>query len=86
MRAWITKYALTSGVFTVEAELCSDTTARMIKFRRSSEHYVEYAHGMDWHTSRSDAMDRVDDMIAAKIKSLQKQLKKLESMTIEVPE
>lgn len=85
MKVWITKYALTAGVFIVDGTAHADSKTRMVSYTRVG-HHKEYAHGRQWHTSYADAADQVAEMKAAKIKSLQKQLAKLEAMTIEVPE
>ena len=70
MRVFVTKYALTSGIQDREAELCKEGR-RMICCRDGA--YVEYFHGQDWHTTHRDAEDRVRDMVAAKLESLDKQ-------------
>jgi len=85
MKVWITKYALTAGILAVEAEL-STINAGIVKCRRSPAHLQEYAHSGEWHTSQSDAIDRAEDMRDAKIKSLRKQIAKLEAMKFEVKE
>lgn len=80
-RAWITKYALTSGVFVADAEV-SDTSDRMICVKG---HYY-HGEGRDWHRTRESAIDRVREMRVAKLTSLHKQIAKLEAAEIEVPE
>jgi hypothetical protein len=85
MKVWITKYAMTEGILAVDAEH-SQINAGTVKYRRSPKHLQEYAHSGEWHTSQSDAIDRAEDMREAKIKSLRKQIAKLEAMKFEVKE
>ena len=86
IRAWVTKYALTTGVFVVDAEVCADVSDTMIAFRRHGSSWDEYAHGKDWHRTREDAMVRVEEMRAKKIKSLEQQLATLKALSPVVPE
>lgn len=74
MKVWISKYALTKGIYEAEVEGCFDISPRMIKIG----HW--YFHGDDWHHSRELAMAKAEEMRVAKIKSLQKSLKKFEAM------
>lgn len=80
MRVWITKYALSKGIFECEAEVCSDINPAMIDARSHG-----YYHGHDWHRSYDAAVVRAEDMRRAKIKSLEKQLAKLEALDFSVP-
>ncbi len=91
-RAYITKYALTSGIIVVDARECLNTTGgkpyhiRMIAYRSGA--YTDYAHGegKDWHLTPESAITRAEEMRTKKIAALQKQIKKLESMTFEIKE
>lgn len=82
MKVWITKYALTTGVFTRSVEDCGDG---MVADRSSSfsAHYL--GEGRDWHRTRASAVKRVEAMRAAKFKSIEKLIAKLNE-SIEVPE
>lgn len=76
MKAWITKYALTSGIIEVnDAEESGD----MICYKHGSP-YVQYAHGEDWWTNFEVAKNRAEQMRQAKIASLKKQIAKLEKL------
>lgn len=80
-KAWITKYALTSGIECVDAEIVN-VEGRMIMYNdRGSSH--DYAHGNDWHSTRERAIKRALDMRRAKISSLDKKIAKLIAMTFE---
>lgn len=82
MKVWITKYALTRGIFAVVAEDCGND---MVKFKGGNPGNV-YAHGegREWHRTREAAETRALAMRDAKVLSLQKQIKKLQAMTFEV--
>lgn len=85
MKVWITKYALSSGVFTVDAEE-SKNSPGMISWKTTGSWSSQYAHGKDWWLTKADAEKRVQEMRQKKISSLKKQLAKFEATTIEVPE
>ncbi len=78
-RVWVTKYALTSGVFSVDAEINDD----MATYSRSGGTWsMEHAHGegRDWHRTEASAKARVETIRQRKIDSLKKQIAKLEAM------
>jgi hypothetical protein len=77
MRAWITKYALTSGICEVEAEQCRESPSMI-----SWGGWNGYAHGegRGWHRTREGAMVRAEAMRKKKIESLKKSIKKLEAL------
>jgi len=92
-KAYLTKYALTSGIMVVDAEEClqfngDPYSSRMIAFKFPGGTYTEYAHGegKDWHLTPESAITRAETMRTKKIAALQKQIKKLESMTFEIKE
>lgn len=76
MRCIITKYALTTGVFTVDGTRCESDD--MLKAGRAG-----YFHKGEWFTSTDAAIDRVHEMRKAAVRSAQKKLSKLESLNIE---
>ncbi len=76
--AWITKHALTLGVQCVQAKQ-SFTEESMIVYGSGVSMY--YAHGNEWHRTREAAIARAEEMRIAKIKSLEKTLSKLRSMS-----
>lgn len=83
MKVWITKYALTEGIFQVNAEKCSDTSPNMIGFIRENSGFTQYAHGegRDWHLTKESALARSENMRLAKIKSHKNAIKRLEQMS-----
>jgi hypothetical protein len=78
MKVWITKYALSKGIYEVEARACDDAPG-MIQ-QTKPQNIWGYFHKPDWHTSRADANERAEVMRQAKVKSLHKQIKKLEAL------
>lgn len=75
MKVWITKYALTQGIFEAEAEVIEDGTVRV-----RQEFIVSYYHkeGRDWHKTKESAVAKAEEMRKKKIASLKKQIEKLE--------
>lgn len=80
MKVWITRYALTVGIFEVDANK-SDRTPAMVSYRRSINSLLEFAHGKDWHETYQDALLRAEEMKVGKIKSLEKQINKISKLT-----
>jgi len=77
VHVWVTKYALSTGIFEVDAEICHDISSKMISLQRSKDHYTENFHGADWYMTEAAAIRRANEMKDAKIKSLEKQIEKL---------
>lgn len=77
IHVWITKHALTQGIFEAEAEVCESISPRMIAVGR-----YECFHKPDWHTTKEEAKSRVDEMIRAKLKSLETSRAKMEALGI----
>lgn len=82
MKVWITKYALTQGIFEIEAEECGMGFPGMIQ---TKEEHPSYYHeeGKDWHRNKESAVKRAEEMRQKKISSLRKKLEKLEKMKFE---
>lgn len=80
MKFYITKYALSQGIKTAEAQECGDD---MIEERGAAGGYTQYFHGegKEWHRSREAAVKRAEEMRKKKIESLFKQISKLEKMS-----
>ena len=79
MKVWITKYALTEGIFEVDGDLREGDT--MISYKRGSD-WNQYVHGegKEWHRTESLARLRAEDMRKARIASLHKSIAKLEKL------
>lgn len=82
MRVIISKYALTSGLYSVDAS--PGVSPGMVYYRVPGSMFEQYAHGNDFHDDESEAIARADEMREKKILSLKKQIAKLEKMTFKV--
>ena len=81
MKFWITKYALTSGIKEVEAEVCNDIENKsmdMIKTVESGFSVYYHKEGRDFHQTETDAIKRALEMGNKKVKALKKQADALE--------
>lgn len=76
---YITKYALTEGVFSVDGERCSDN---FVSYRRHG--FTQYAHGKDFHEDEQMALADAERRRVNKIAAIKKSLLKLEKMTFKV--
>lgn len=81
MKVWITSYALTKGVFEIEAEICEDTIYQGSMIKEVSEGLPIYYHKPHWWHSKELALVRAEQMRNAKIKSMEKQIEKLKKLT-----
>ena len=82
MRVFISKYALSSGIFSVEAEFLESKDS--VKYRRDGGSFMEFAHKNEWHSCADKAIARAEEMRIAKLKSLDKQINKYSSMIFSV--
>jgi methyl coenzyme M reductase beta subunit len=80
IKAWITKHALTQGIYSVKAEVCLDISDKMISTMESGGVMQQCFHKPDWHESWLAAVVRAEDMRKKKIASIKKQIKKLEDL------
>lgn len=77
MKAYITKYALTSGIIQTEGEITSN--GALFDMRASVPIYY-HGEGKEWHRTKKEAIARAEEMRQKKIASLKKQIDKLERM------
>jgi len=82
VKVWITKYALTSGVFDAEVE---ESLPGMVKLvtNRIGHGAAFHGEGRDWHRTLESALARCEAMRAAKLKSLEKQALKVRALNFE---
>lgn len=78
---WVTKYALTKGIYKVEAERVGD---RMVRVNGSNGSFAYYLHDGQWHLTYAQARQRAFEMIEAAERSLEKRRKKLEALREEL--
>lgn len=79
---YVTKYALTSGPFSVDAEV--DEVRIMACYRLGG--YLQCVHGKDFHLTKEDALADCERRRNAKVTSIEKQKVKLEKMTFTIQE
>ena len=80
MKVWITKYALTRGIFEMEVKSQSkDGTA--VYGKAWDDCYR--GEGKEWHRTKESAIQKTEEMRQKKIDSLKKQIEKLERMKFE---
>lgn len=79
---WVTKYALSSGIFEAEAEIVDDTMAVVRQYKGGLDIYL---HRNEWHTNQADALFDARTRRSRKIASLHKQIRKLENMDFTKP-
>lgn len=80
MKVWITKYALTKGVFEMDVERQSED-GKSVYGKAWDQCY--HGQGAEWHGSKGSAIARAEEMRKKKIASLEKQIKKLEKIRFE---
>ena len=76
MKVWITKYALSKGLYQEEVETCFDISTGMVKGRSGYFH----KEGGDWVRTAPSALCRANDMRSAKLRSIEKQIAKLKKL------
>jgi hypothetical protein len=79
--AFITKYALTSGVLTASGEV---KDGRFHPDSNGKFYFLSFAIGKDAFLTREEALANADLRRVRKIKSLERQIKALRDMTISV--
>ena len=84
MRAYITKYALSSGVFLVETDRHETESGGV--YWKPKGGYTMSAYGKEWHKTPEAALADAERRRLAKIASLKKQIAKLEKMTFTIPD
>lgn len=75
-KVWITKYALTKGIFELEVDSCG---GEVVNGADSLEPYYKD----DWRKTKEEALLRANFMRANEINYLKNQIEKLEKMKFE---
>lgn len=77
MKFYITKYALTQGIIV----RCGDVQpTRTDVIHTINGVYNEYFHKPFWHVRKEDAIEHAEKMRDSKLKSLAKQIERLENL------
>jgi hypothetical protein len=82
---WVSKYALTEGIRAARVQDCGDGLVNVLKADGTSGWGYLHGEGREWHKTRDGAVERAEVMRENKIKSIKKQLAKLEAMTFTIP-
>lgn len=77
IKVWVTKYALTTGLLCVDAEVCHNISSDMVTW---GDKFSQYAHGKEWHRTEAEALKCAEKMREAKIASLKRSISKLEKL------
>lgn len=76
IKVFTTRHALTLGIEEVEGKICTDS---MFCEKGPFGRYF-YVEGRDWHRTKESAIAKAEEMRMKKIKSLKKQIEKLEKI------
>jgi len=79
--AFITKYALTTGIYKAAGEVRDDAFKQL---RTGSGNFDQYFHGKDWHLTEEEAIARAEEMRIRKLKSLDAQIKKISLLKFDI--
>ena len=79
MKVWITKYALTQGIY--EANVTLSASPSMVCGSGVFEHY--HGEGKEWHRTKEQAVNKARDMQTAKLASLAKSIARIKMLKFE---
>lgn len=83
--AWVTKYALSSGIEAVRARIVNGDT-NLISYMGTKKNTLrQYANAKEWFRTPEEALRRAEEMREEKIASLKKSIAKLEKITFVAP-
>ncbi len=82
--AYITKYALSVGVYKVDGEQNGAMFIQPADREDGRSYYPQYFQGKDWHLTEELALARAEEMRIAKLKSLDKQMKRVSALKFEI--
>ena len=77
MRVWVSKYALSEGLFEVDGEV---TREGGISYTPPNGGLRQYYYGSDWHATKESAIARAEEMRIRKLKSLNKQIENVTAL------
>lgn len=75
-KVFITKYALTKGIYEVEV----NTTRNKDRVLVSDSYYPQYFYGNEFHLTMEEAKKDAEKRRLEKIQSLEKQIEKLKNL------
>lgn len=77
---WISKYALTQGVYPVEASEIHKSETMAVVPPVGDLGLTQYFHGKHWHLTQANANAEAQRMRTRKVASLKKQLERLQAL------
>jgi hypothetical protein len=75
-KAWVTKYALTTGIVAIEGEVYENRPRQLLRIKKSGGP-PEFYHKPYWHEHRADALRHAEELRRKKIAALEKQIDRL---------
>jgi hypothetical protein len=81
--AYVTLHLFTAGITKVTGEV-NPAYPKMLTVHETHP-FTQYFHGKDWHRTKEEAVAHAFKMIAAKRKSIQKQLAKIDKLDASLP-
>ena len=82
--AYLTRYVLTHGIIKADGHVNHKMSPSTFTYRM--DECWQFETCKDWYKDPQDALLRAEEMREAKIKSLQKQIAKLQAMAFTIPE
>lgn len=79
MKVWITKYALTKGIYSEEAELRAAGNI-LIEFPGG---YLQFFGDGEWHRTKSAAIAKAKEMITKELAFIKERISRLRAITFE---
>ena len=79
MKVWISKYALSGGIFEMEVAEPYDSGSNLVQ-NRDNRLQMFHEQGKEWHCTQEGAFIRAEQMRLEKLRSLEKQITKLMSL------
>lgn len=76
---WVTKWALTKGIYQATVEDCLTASSDMVKEKKVS-HGANYFHGLEWHRTKEQAVKQAEEMRVTKLRSLDKQINRIREL------
>ena len=80
---FITKYALTAGIYEAKAELCNEVHGMIAVKSNWGDNYY-HGEGREWHRTEEAALARAEELCQKKLASVLKQTVALRKMTFEI--
>ncbi|HHT0205137.1 TPA: hypothetical protein ACTW2S_000401 [Raoultella planticola] len=80
VKIYVTKYALSSGPFAIDAELKGESAFWYVNG------YQQSAYGKNWWLTEDEALEDCERRRSEKLASIEKQKKKLTAMTFTITE